>query len=98
MPVADLRCCIKLLCYVFFEYGMCLVFIGVTRGGSVENSDVNRVKIIVKLAKHVARINKTNQHIDVVEFSQLLNPEDVLLFLEEYCFYVQQRGKDNFYI
>lgn len=77
---------------------MCLVLIGITRGGSVENSDVNRVKIIVKLAKHVARINKTNQYIDVVGFSQLLNPDDALLFLEEYCFYVQQRGKDNFYI
>lgn len=77
---------------------MCLVFIGITRGDSVENSNVNRVKIIVKLAKHVARINKTNQYIDVVEFSQLLNPDDVLLFLEEYCFYVQQREKDDFYM
>lgn len=64
----------------------------------MENSDVDRVKIIVKLAKCVARINKTNQYIDVVEFSQLLNPDDVLLFLEEYYFYVQQRGKDDFYI
>lgn len=48
---------------------MCLVFIGITRCDTVENSDVNRVKVIVKLAKHVARINKINQYIDVVEFS-----------------------------
>lgn len=64
----------------------------------MENPDINRVKIIVKLAKHVARINKSNQYVDVVGFSQLLNPDDALLFLEEYCFYVQQREKDDFYM
>lgn len=75
-----------------------MFFISIIRGYPMENSNVNRVKIIVKLAKYVSRINKTNQYIDVVGFSQLLNPDDELLFLEEYCFYVQQRGKDDFYM
>ena len=38
-----------------------MFFISVIRGYPMENSNVNRVKIIVKLAKYVSRINKTNQ-------------------------------------
>lgn len=58
------------------------------------SSDVNRVKAVVNLARRLAKLNETNQHIDVIEFSQLLNRGDVFLFLEEYCFYAQLRGKE----
>lgn len=58
------------------------------------SSDVNRIKAVVNLARRLAKLNETNQHIDVIEFSRLLNLNDVFLFLEEYCFYAQRRGSE----
>ncbi|HBN1812748.1 TPA: hypothetical protein L1189_004678 [Escherichia coli] len=58
------------------------------------SSDVNRIKAVVNLARRLAKLNETNQHIDVIEFSRLLNLDDVFVFLEEYCFYAQQRRRE----
>lgn len=60
--------------------------------------DVERVKVVVNLAKWLAKLNETNQCIDVVEFSGFLNQEDALIFLEEYSFYVQQRRSNNHHL
>lgn len=57
--------------------------------------DINRAKLVVKLARCLVRLNETSSYIDVVEFSRLLGPEDAFLFLERYCFHVQLRKKNR---
>lgn len=68
--------------------------VSIKRDKSMTSSDVNRIKAVVNLARRLAKLNETNQHIDVIEFSRLLNLDDVFLFLEEYCFYAQQRRRE----
>lgn len=40
--------------------------VSIKRDKSMTSSDVNRIKAVVNLARRLAKLNETNQHIDAI--------------------------------
>lgn len=59
----------------------------------MEGSDVERLKIIMKLARCMSLINHSGEYIDIIEFTKLLHQDDVFMFLGEYNFFTLQQEK-----
>lgn len=59
----------------------------------MDGSNIERLKVIMKLAKCLSLINHSGEYIDIIEFSKLLHQDDVFIFLEEYNFITLQQEK-----